>query len=448
MKNALQLLALMVAAVLLASCGKNGEVAKSKEAEHDHKAGEKDDHKDHDHDEKKKAAKPDEHAGHNHAAEGEHKAEHVKVELDQQRANRFEFAAAQERSVARLIQTTGTVAPNESRMARLRPLARGRILSVNVRIGDAVRKGQELLVYDNVELGEAIGQYLRGHADIEKARTEAGVARRALERARNLVELGGIARTELDKREADSKNAEAAINAEIAEQSVWQEKLYRFGLQRAEIEALTAQKTAPPHRESSRVKVTSPLEGIVLKMNAAEGEAIQPETQLFEIVDTSTVWVQADLYERDLSSVRVGDVATVTLEAYPDERFRGRVTHISDMVDRDSRTPKIRCEVANPGRRLKLDQYATIQLPGKGERKVLMVPVGAIQQLEGKTVVFVREEPNEFEIRAVKTGAEVQGWIEIESGVKAGDTVATRGSFVLKAEHLKAELGEAGHSHD
>jgi len=172
------------------------------------------------------------------------------------------------------------------------------------------------------------------------------------------------------------------------------------------------------------------------------------ETQLFEIVDTSTVWVQADLYERDLSAVKVGDLATVLVEAYPEEKFRGRVTYISDVVDPDSRTPKIRCEVPNPGRRLKLDMYATIQLPGRGERKVLMVPAGAVQKLEGRDVVFVREEPNEFEIRAVRLGVEVQGWIEIESGIKAGETVATRGSFVLKSEHLKAELGEAGHSHD
>lgn len=443
MKNVLPILALSAATMYLNACaGTSPQPEKRKVAEEAHK----DDHKGHD--EKEETQKKDEHAGHDHGAAEEHSAEHVKVELDQQRANRFEFAEAQERSVTRLIQTTGTVAPNESRIARLRPLARGRILSVNVRIGDAVRKGQELLVYDNVELGEAIGQYLREFADIEKARTEAGVARRALERARNLVELGGIARTELDKREADAKNAEAAINAELADQAVWQEKLYRFGLQRPEIEALSAQNSKMPHRESSRVKVTAPLDGIVLKMSAAEGEAIQPETQLFEIVDTSTVWVQADLYERDLSSVRVGDVATVFLEAYPDERFLGRVTYIGDMVDRESRTPKIRCEVPNPGRRLKLDQYATIQLPGKGERKVLMVPTGATQQLEGKTVVFVREESNEFEIRAVKTGVEVQGWIEIETGLKVGDTVVTRGSFVLKAEHMKAELGEAGHSHD
>lgn len=429
------------------ACGsKPATDAKHDEAGHDHEKEEKKDAK-----ASKKDDHADQHKGHDHAAGthgSEDKAEHVVVELDQQKANRFDFAVAAERSASRTIQTTGTIAVNETRIVRLRPLARGRISSVKVRVGDAVRKGQELLTYDNVELGEAVAQYRRGTAQVERARTEAGVAKRALDRARNLVDLGGIARTELDKREADAKNAEAAIEAEIAEQSLWSEKLYRFGLTKSDIDALSSPRSGAIPREASIVAVKSPLDGIVLKMSAAEGEAIQLETQLFEIADTTTVWVQADLYERDLSSVKVGDLATVLVEAYPDEKFRGRVTYISDVVDPDSRTPKIRCEVPNPTRRLKLDMYATIQLPGRGERKVLMVPAAAVQKLEGRDVVFVREEPNEFEIRAVRVGVEVQGWVEIESGIKAGETVATRGSFVLKAEHLKAELGEAGHSHD
>ncbi len=436
-----------ISAIFFSACGsKPATDAKHDEAGHDHEKEEKKDAKS-----PKKDSHADEHKGHAHAAGepgAEDKAEHVVVELDQQKANRFEFAKAEERSASRTIQTTGTISLNETKIARLRPLSRGRVSSVRVRVGDAVRKGQELLTYDNVELGEAVAQYRRGAAQIARARTEAGVAGRALERARNLVDLGGIAKTELDKREADAKNAEAAIEAEIAEQSLWNEKLYRFGLGKSDIEALSTQRSGAIPREASIVAVRSPLDGIVLKMNAAEGEAIQLETQLFEIVDTSTVWVQADLYERDLSAVKVGDLATVLVEAYPEEKFRGRVTYISDVVDPDSRTPKIRCEVPNPGRRLKLDMYATIQLPGRGERKVLMVPAGAVQKLEGRDVVFVREEPNEFEIRAVRLGVEVQGWIEIESGIKAGETVATRGSFVLKSEHLKAELGEAGHSHD
>lgn len=389
----------------------------------------------------KKEAKTE---GHEHGG-----TEHVTVSAEQQRANRFDFAAAEERSLARVIETTGSVGPNESRMARLRPLGRGRILSVKVRIGDTVRKGDELLAYDNIELGEAVAQYVRMNAQVDRARTEAAVAHRALERAKNLVALGGIARNELDKREADALKAEAVVAAEVADQSLWTEKLYRFGMSRRDIQDLTAKNTSQSHRELSAMLIRAPFDGVVLQVNTAEGETVQPDTQLFEIADTSTVWVQADLYERELGAVRRGESVVVMLEAYPGERFSGRITHIADTIDPSSRTAKIRCEVANPDRRLKLSMFATILIPGRGERRALMIPSGALQQLEGRSVVFVREEENgPFEIRTVRAGTEISGWTEIESGLKAGETVVNRGSFVLKAEHLKGELGEAGHSHD
>jgi cobalt-zinc-cadmium efflux system membrane fusion protein len=194
--------------------------------------------------------------------------------------------------------------------------------------------------------------------------------------------------------------------------------------------------------------LNAPFDGIVTKLSSAEGESIQPDTQLMELADISTVWVQADVFERDLSAVRGGQTAVIRLEAYPDEAFQGRVTYIGDAVDRETRTTRIRCEVPNPNRRLKLDMFATVQLPGKGTQSVLMVPQGAVQQLEGKQVVFVREKEQEFAIRPVKTGASAEGWVEIIEGVKPGETAVVRGSFVLKAEHLKAEMGEAGHSHD
>jgi len=410
-----------------------------------------DDHDGHDHAKETKAKEAkDDHEGHDHAKEekGHEGEEHVTLKADQQKANRFEFAEAQMRTLGRSIQTTGTVAANEARIARVRPLARGRVLKVQVRVGDAVKKGQEMATFDNIELGEAIGEYRRLIASVDKAKTEAAVTQRAVERAKALVELGGMARSELDKREADAQNAQAVIQEQLAEQSILHEKLHRFGLEDPQIDALAVRQASDLRRTSSVASIRAPQDGIVLKVTTTEGEAIQADSPLFEIVDTSVVWVQADLYDRDLNQVRVGDAATVTLEGYPNEKFAGRVTYIGDTVDPNSRTPKIRCEVANPGRRLKLDMYATIQLPGRGDRQTLMIPNGALQQLEGKTVVFVREAPETFEIRPVKTADESQGWMEIAHGLKAGETVAVRGSFVLRAEHQKAEMGEHGHSHD
>jgi membrane fusion protein, heavy metal efflux system len=118
---------------------------------------------------------------------------------------------AQLRSVERTLQATGVVTPNESRLAHVRPLARGRIEKVNVRLGDRVRAGQILLVYDNVELGEVIGQYSAAVAALDKAKAEAEVTQRSLDRAKALVDVGALARAELEKRSAEYKNALASI---------------------------------------------------------------------------------------------------------------------------------------------------------------------------------------------------------------------------------------------
>lgn len=379
--------------------------------------------------------------------EHEHEHKPLTVEIDQQRANRFEFAEAQMRSEPRIIQTTGVITANDNRMAHVRPLSRGRVLRVLVRVGDRVKRGQELLSYDNIELGEVVGEYLRAAMVLERTKTESEVARRSWERAKNLTELGALAQAELDRRDAEFRNSQAAIQAQMAELARIDEKLHRFGLEEPEIEELLRKKPTNYHREYSTTVLRAPFDGIVLKTNAAEGESIQPEDQLFDVVDTSIVWVQADLYAQDLASVREGEMATVLLEGYADEKFQGRVTHISDAVNPESRTTRVRIELPNPNRRLKLDMFATIQLKSKTDRPVLAVPIGAIQQIDGKSVVFVRDGEKEFDIRKVQTGTESQGWIEITSGLKPGETIVTRGSFVLKSEHQKSELGEEGHAH-
>lgn len=381
------------------------------------------------------------------AAPHEEHPAHLTVDLEQQRANQFAFAEASIQSTTRTIQTTGTIGPNETRVAHMRPLSRGRILRVRVRMGDRVKKGEELLAYDNVELGETVHEYLRALMDLEQTKTQAEVAKRALERATDLAEVGALAKAELDRRDAEYRRSQATIQAQRAEVARFDERLHRFGLEEREIEGLLKKNPQDYHREASTTMLKAPFDGIVLKANAAEGESIQPEDKLFDVVDTSSVWVQADLFPQDVASVREGDSAIVYVEGYPEEKFRGRIAYISDVVNPETRATRVRVELPNPDRRLKLDMFATIQLPSRQQRAALLIPANAVQQVDGKSVVFVREQPQQFEMREVKLGPESQGAVEILSGLKTGETVVTRGSFVLKSEHMKSELGEEGHAH-
>ncbi|MEO6759020.1 MAG: efflux RND transporter periplasmic adaptor subunit, partial [Saprospiraceae bacterium] len=334
----------------------------------------------------------------------------------------------------------GLVTPNETRVARVRPLARGRILKVGVRSGDRVKQGQVLLTYDNIDLGEIVGEYLRASAAVQRARTEADLAKRSLDRANNLLGSGAIARAEVERRQAEFRNTESAIRAQQAEEARIHEKMHRFGLPESEIGALTKSASGDLHREASPSTVRAPFDGTIIKAAAAEGETVQADQELFTIVDTATVWILADVYERDIAGVREGAVATVTVNSFADETFNGKITNVSDALDPTSRTAKVRVEVPNPARRLKFEMFANISVPTTQSRSALVVPNSAIQQIGGKSVVFVRETPTKFEMREVEVGTRWPNSLEITKGIAAGDVVVSQGGFILKSELAKAEL--------
>jgi cobalt-zinc-cadmium efflux system membrane fusion protein len=368
-------------------------------------------------------------------------ASRIRMDPAAQRNIGLLFEQAQWKLVRQTIQATGIVAPNESRLAHVRPLARGRIEKVFVRLGDRVRAGQTLLIYDNVELGEVIGQYLSAVAALDRANAEAQVTKRSLERAKTLVDIGALARAELDRRNAEYTNSLASIESQRADVAKVEEKLHRFGLSEEDVAGLNPREGAGSHREASHSRLKAPFDGIVIQYNAAEGETFGPDDVIFAVADLSTAWILADVYEKDVAAIHPGQEASILVDAYPGEVFRGRITNVSAFLDPKTRTAKVRCEVANPDGRLKLEMFATVQLPTPAGRQALMVPSGALQQVGDRTLVFVPAGGDEFEPRYVRTGARSDGWVEIAAGLKEGERVATHGSFFLKSTLLRSEIG-------
>ena len=365
----------------------------------------------------------------------------VALSAAMQRKFDVQFAAALVRTLGTTIEATGSVQPNASRLAHIRALARGRIDDVYVRLGDRVRAGQPLLTYDNIDLGDAIGEYLAALAELQKAAAEAEVSRRAQERARNLVDLGAVAAAEFQRREAEHKNALATVESRKAGAARIEEKLHRFGMNDAEIAKLDPRKGLEYHRERSHSALTAPFSGVVTRFNTAPGETIGTEQEVMTIADLSTVWVLADVYEKDIQAVREGQNAQILLTAYPDTVFSGRISYIGDVLDPDTRTAKVRIEVPNPGDRLKVEMFATVRIPAAATRQALMIPAAAVQTLDGKSVAFVKAERDRFEKRALKIGERAEGWIEVVDGLQPGETVVTEGSFLLKSEVKKGDLG-------
>ena len=184
-------------------------------------------------------------------------------------------------------------------------------------------------------------------------------------------------------------------------------------------------------------------QGVVVGLYGDVEGHVDPAVPLATLADTSKLRAGLDIYEKDLGRVRKGQLVDIVVTAYPKEVFQGRITYISPRVDENSRTVKVRVDVENPRGLLKFGMFITGRVR-VAERRVLAIPEGAIQEVEGKTSVFVRNDDGGFSPHPVQLGERSQGWVELLSGVENGESIVSHGSFVLKAELAK---GEASHDH-
>ena len=364
----------------------------------------------------------------------------VELSQDAQRGGELATANSERVTLPTTIELTGTVAPDDVRVSHIRPLARGVIERVSVRLGDRVTAGQSLAEYDNIELGELIGDYLTARATLRQAQTDREVKQTGLARAEALIKLEAIAQQTLDQRRAEFQNSEAAVASEQARVAKVEEQLHRFGMSDADLAALGPQDAQGGHRVASHSILRAPFAGVVTKYDVAPGELVGPQSDLFTIANLSTVWVLADLYEKDLAKVQTSTMATVRVEAYPNRVFAGELTYVSDLIDPTTRTAKVRCVVPNPDGLLKLDMFAKISVPTNDRHEALVVPSAAVQQIDNQPVVFVRMSPTRFERRDIRTGASADGRVEVSGALKAGEPVVTTGSFYLKTALLSERV--------
>jgi cobalt-zinc-cadmium efflux system membrane fusion protein len=362
----------------------------------------------------------------------------IRLDRATQESIGLQVQAARMTPIASSIFITAVVRPNETRVAHLKPLSRGRVIGVKVRTGDRVCASQALLVYDNIEAGELVAQYPSAVAALDKASAGAEVAKKSLERAEKLVGVGAIARAEVERRSAEHKNSLASVRMAKAEIDKVAEKLRRLGVTDTELDNLVH---APSESANlDHVTVRAPFDGFISASAVAEGEIIDPSQDLLTVTDISTVWLQGDVYERDLGKIRTGQRVDVLTDTYPDEVFRGRITYVSDFLDPRTRTAKVRCEVPNRSGRLKLDMFARVRLPSSDTRVVLVVPEAAVQTTDGKSFVFIRTDQSTFERKEFRTGIRSGQFVEVLGGITEGEMVVTQGSFSLKSALLKDRI--------
>jgi cobalt-zinc-cadmium efflux system membrane fusion protein len=267
-------------------------------------------------------------------------------------------------------------------------------------------------------------------AELQRLRVLQVAQSTQVERNQKLAEIGAAPRKDYEQSRAEQQAMEESARSQEGVISGIGARLRRFGRTDADPNAPVV------------TAVTAPFDGIVTRAVIAPGEVVDAGTELFTVADLSRVWVQAEAYEKDLGRIRVGQPAIIHVDTYPDQAIAGQVTYISDALDPQTRTAKVRCEVANASLRLKLDMFATVQLPTTFSRRALAVPAGAIQQLDGKTVVFVRRGQTQFETREIRPGKTVNGRVEVLAGLREGEDVVIIGSFHLKSIVAGKNLGE------
>jgi len=342
----------------------------------------------------------------------------------------LQVTTAHVRTLTEYLPVTGTVQPIDSRVGHIRPLAAGRLTSVSVRVGDRVTANQTLATFDNLEAVDVTSQYQAARSELERLNIQLSIARQRTERDRQLAEIGAIPKKEYELSQGEEKSLGASIQAQESIIAGLSARLTRFGVSGDRLVS------------SATTTIRAPFGGVVIIANAAPGELISGDSELFQIADISQVWVQAEVYEKDLGRIRLGRSASIRVDTYPDREFLGRVTYISDILNPQTRTARVRCDVANLDASLKLDMFATVLLPTTFSMEALAIPAESVQQIEGKNVVFIRTGSTTFERKAVQIGRTIQGIVEVQAGLEGGESVVTKGAFHLKSIVLGTEIGE------
>lgn len=374
--------------------------------------------------------------------------------MEQQWLIRMKLALAEEQTIARQITATGRVVPAANSHAVVAPPVGGILSGRSLpRVGQRVGQGQTIAVIQQVATSSEQAQVRAAAAtlslenarleadkrtasgEVEAARVRLDLATKEAARAQRLYERKAFSERQLQAAQADLKAAQAAYDAAVKR-----------------LDALTDSPAVATARAgvgsaNANYTVRAPLSGYVTKVNKSIGEQVGPGEAIVEISNLDTVWVEAPIFERDLSRLAGNVTATFTTPAYPDQEFKGVVLDIGAVIDEQTRATKVIFQLPNGGRALRLGMQANVRLDAGEQVTAMMIPKEAILEHEGKKIVYVLLSGEEFERREVTIGDELGNKVAVLSGLNKGERVVTQGAYQLKLQELQpAEAG--AHTHE
>ncbi len=315
------------------------------------------------------------------------------------RTARVQTAAVELRTFRTSVKATGSVSFNRKKYVRVSPRVAGRIEKVLALPGDRVAAGEIMFELFSPALMAVEAEYVQIQ--------------------------GRVAAASRSRIAEDIKLDEELLASTAA-------KLRLLGFEEPDFVSLSSARAPLPAQG-----VRAPISGTVVETEVMAGSAVEPGTCLAEVADLTTLWILADVYEKDLAAASPGAKAELSFAAYPGEVFTGALTQVGPVMDDQTRTVKCRLEVRNPDGRLKPGMFADVRIFAAEPVSFLAVPEEAVRTAEGKAVVFVETAAGAYARRDIEKGRTVEGFVEILKGLSAGERVVTAGSFDVKAEMFK-----------
>lgn len=335
----------------------------------------------------------------------------------------LQFGTPAEESLGTTTTVAARVDVDETRVTRVGSPVMGRVATLSVREGEEVRRGQILVTLNSSGLSEA-------QLALLKASTQRQLAKRAVERAQTLLAAGVIGSAELQRREAELGEATAEYDAA-------RDQLLLLGMAPESVEDLLRNR-----RMNSVARVQASMDGIVMERKVALGQVVNPADTMFEIADLKHLWLVADVPEQDGGRLTEGQYVEATVSALPNMPIRGRLTFVSHTVNPETRTIRVRMDLANAHKRFKPDMLATMIVSAPAQRQTVVPSEAVVREGDGEHI-FVVVDSDTFRLRPVKTGDEIDGKRVLLEGVKPGEKIVIAGAFHLNNERRRrAQRGE------
>ena len=330
-----------------------------------------------------------------------------------ERASRSEslLVAASPASTSRMLPAR--IAYAEDRFSAISSPLQGRVLEVRAKLGQAVKAGEVLVVIDSPDIATAYSDYV-------KEISELALAKRNYELSLDLYREKALSVKDL-------RQAENDLNREKAEFRQAKERLLTLKVPEVELDKPLEQQTI-----GSRFELKSPLTGTVVERNITPGQRVSGDSSqvLFTVADLNTLQVVADLYERDLSSITVGQMATVTVESWPGESFPAVIARVADIVDANTRTVKVRATIRNEAHKLKPEMLARLIIPGEDQASFIVIPQQAVVEVGGHRMVYVETTPGHYEPREITIEQINADQVRVLQGLTAGEHIAAKGAVL------------------